>query len=152
MAKKYTKIPIFGWNCRSCGHVLVDKTDKSTTNTAVELAIKSMRDGTSLVLFPEGRRSSDPYTMLPFKTGAFRIAQQTNIPILPITIKGSGKALPVGGYCSPANIEIVIGEPVYIHNNYDNIKDHPAINNVREFIKNNLSECTNNWDKTNKDK
>jgi 1-acyl-sn-glycerol-3-phosphate acyltransferase len=143
MAEKFTKIPIFGEICKACGHVFVDRFNPNTTVDAVDKAYNTIQDGSSFVIFPEGMRSEDPYKLLPFKTGAFRLAQKLNIPILPITIKGSGEALPVGGLCSLANIEIVIGNPILVSTEHQDIKTHPAIGQVIEFIQLNLEHRVN---------
>ena len=129
MAEKYTKIPIFGNICKACGHVFVDMNNRHTTINAVDKACETIKDGSSFAIFPEGKRSDNPNVLLPFKTGAFRIAQKANIKILPVVIRGSGKALPVGGICNFADIEMIIGEPLYIGDDYN-----ANINTVRKFI------------------
>ena len=134
MAEKYTKIPIFGQLCKAGGNIFVDKFNRDTTIDAVDKAYNTIKDGSSIVIFSEGMRSPDPNILLPFKTGAFRLAQKANIPILPITIKGTGKACPVGGICHPGDIEMIIGDPIEVSSDYTDIKKNPAINQVREFI------------------
>jgi 1-acyl-sn-glycerol-3-phosphate acyltransferase len=138
MAEKFTKIPIFGKICKACGHIFVDRFNPNTTVDAVDKAYNTIQDGSCIVIFPEGMRSEDPYKLLPFKTGSFRLAQKAEIPILPITIKGTGEALPVGGLCGLANIEIVIGEPIEVSPDHTDIKTHPVIQQVRSFILQNL--------------
>lgn len=132
VAKKFTKIPVFGWFCKTGGHISVDRFDPKTTSNAIDKALQTIKDGSSFVMYPEGTRSSDPSILLPFKTGAFRLAKRANIPILPITIKGAGAAWPVGGLCTPSNIEIIIGEPVYVEN------IEASIDDVRKCIYQNL--------------
>lgn len=110
MGKIFSKIPLFGWLTTSSGYVLVDRNDSNTTYDAVQRATESMKDGCSFALFPEGRRSLDG-KLDKFKTGAYRIAQQTKTPILPIVLKNTDKAMRFGGIASFANIEMIIGEP-----------------------------------------
>ncbi len=138
MAKVFSKIPVFGWLCLASGHVPVDKNDKSTTEPAVEKSVKAMSDGCSFLIYPEGRRSSDPLSLLPFKTGAFRLSQKTGVPILPIVIRGTGKGMRIGAICSFADMEIVIGDPIQVEQGWENIK--PAIERSREFISKHLIE------------
>ena len=132
MARIFGQMPIFGWMARMSGHVLVDKNKpnrlSSIENSGVSQALQTIRDGSSLCLFPEGKRETVPYQLEEFKTGAFHIAKFANIPILPITIKGSAEAMPIGGrvYCS--NIELVIGEPFYV----EDIQE--SISKVKQFI------------------
>lgn len=116
MAREYSGIPVFGWICRQSDFVMVDDRDKTTTSNAVSTACKAMTDGSSMVIFPEGKRSKTENTVLPFKTGAFRLSARTNIPILPIVLKGTSTAIGFGGLCKPADIEIIIGEPYYVNN------------------------------------
>ncbi len=143
MAEKFTKIPIFGTICKGCGHVFVDRFKRNTTQVALDKCIDSMKDGCSFVMFPEGRRSENPYKLLPFKTGAFRLSQRTGVPILPVVIKGSGEAMPVGDICHLANIELVVGEPIQIESDWEDIKTHPAIEQVRSFILEQLDDKIN---------
>lgn len=61
---------------------------------AVKEALRSLRDGAVLTVFPEGAREFSDGRMLPFKTGAVQIAHQAGVPILPVTIRGGNKIWP----------------------------------------------------------
>lgn len=61
------------------------------TIKAMHEALNSLRDGATLMIFPEGARSFSDGKMLPFKNGAIRIAIEAKVPILPITICGANK-------------------------------------------------------------
>lgn len=54
-------------------------------------AIKVLREGATLIIFPEGAREAKDGKMLPFKQGAFKIAQKAGVPIMPVTIRGANK-------------------------------------------------------------
>jgi 1-acyl-sn-glycerol-3-phosphate acyltransferase len=54
-------------------------------------AIKILREGETLIIFPEGARELTDGKMLPFKQGAFKIAQKAGVPIMPVTIRGANK-------------------------------------------------------------
>lgn len=123
MAKIFTKIPIFGWLCRTSGHVLVDRHDSTSTRPAVNKAVKTLYDGSSFMIYPEGRRSSDPTKLLPFKTGAFRLAQRVGLPILPMILRGTGQAMPIGGFCQPCAIEIIICDPIQVGPTWKDLDD-----------------------------
>ncbi|MDE5869813.1 MAG: 1-acyl-sn-glycerol-3-phosphate acyltransferase, partial [Muribaculaceae bacterium] len=70
-------------------------------------------DGMSLVIFPEGSRSWDG-NMIPFKRGAFMLASEFGLPVVPITIDGSFKAMPRTTYnMTPAKITLTIHKPIY---------------------------------------
>ena len=138
LAAKFIKIPIFGQLCWAGGHVTVNRFDPNTTVDAVDKAYLTIQDGSSLVVYPEGRRSESQDILLPFKTGAFRVAQRANIPILPITLIGTGKALPVGGMCDVSQIEMIIDDPIEVSSDHSDIKSHPSIERVYNLISNNL--------------
>ena len=64
------------------------------TLKAMKTALSSLREGAALTVFPEGAREFADGKMLPFKTGAIRIAIQAGVPILPVTISGGNKIWP----------------------------------------------------------
>lgn len=61
------------------------------TRKAMQEALNSLRDGATLMIFPEGSRGFSDGKLLPFKTGAVRIAMEAGVPILPVTIRGANK-------------------------------------------------------------
>ena len=74
-----------------------------------------MKDGCSFMIFPEGRREL-PTELGEFKTGAYRIARTTNLPILPLTLKNTEKGMRFGAIVGFADMEIIIDEPFYVEN------------------------------------
>lgn len=68
--------------------------DSKTTVGAMKEALRSLRDGAILTIFPEGAREFRDGEMLEFKTGAVRIAIQADVPILPVTISGGNRVWP----------------------------------------------------------
>lgn len=115
MAHILTKIPIFGWLTKSAGYIYVDKNKPEINKDAVSRAIEAVnKDNCSFVIFPEGQRGLKPYNLENFKTGAYRIAYNTKIPILPVTFKGTAEAMPIGGLVNFSDIEIIINEPFYV--------------------------------------
>ena len=71
-------------------------TNGGETIKAVKEALRSLRDGAVLAVFPEGAREFSDGQMFPFKTGAVQIAQQARVPILPVTIRGGNRIWPRG--------------------------------------------------------
>lgn len=63
--------------------------DLAGTKNAMKEALRSLKDGATLTIFPEGGREFPDGEMLEFKTGAVRIAMQAGVPILPVTIRGA---------------------------------------------------------------
>ena len=89
-----------------------DLKDPNLNKTAVDWAIEAIeKDSCSLALYPEGKRELIPYTFEKFKTGFARIAKQTGLLVLPITLKGTAECMPIGGFVYPGNIEMIIDEP-----------------------------------------
>jgi 1-acyl-sn-glycerol-3-phosphate acyltransferase len=73
-----------------------------------------MAAGISVVVFPEGTRSTNG-RLLPFKRGGFLLALKTKKPIVPVTINGSGAVLPSGAWrLCPGSIEVAIGKPIAV--------------------------------------
>ncbi len=132
MARIFTYIPIFGWITKSAGFVFVDNKDKTTLYDAVDKAVNSMKDGCSFMLYPEGKRTHG--NLEKFKTGAYRIAQKTRVKILPLCLKGTNVAMPIGGIVSTATIEMHIGEPFYVNDGWNSIQE--SINKSKNFILN----------------
>ena len=134
IGKVFTNFPIFGWLTSKSGFVPAEKGNIELNKLAVEKAIESIKDGSSFEIFVEGQREIKPYTFEKFKTGAYRISHKTGIPILPLTIKGTDKAMPIGGWVNFANIEIIINEPFYVEN-----EDYQSyIEKSKEIISSNL--------------
>jgi 1-acyl-sn-glycerol-3-phosphate acyltransferase len=106
------KIPIFGLGCERMGHIFIDRGHPDRAYKSLEAAGQKIRDGASVVFFPEGTRSPDG-NLLPFKKGGFNIALTAGVPILPITVRGSRGVLPKGTVrVRPGTIELLIHQPV----------------------------------------
>ncbi len=93
MKAEMRKVPVIGAACAAMGHIFIDRSDSDGAMKTLRAAKKTLVAGKSVVFFPEGTRSRDG-KMLPFKAGAFVMAKDLGLPILPITIKGTGEILP----------------------------------------------------------
>lgn len=91
------KIPFLGWMMRMAGDIPVKRGDRDSGKVAMEEMARHVRAGGSVVLFPEGTRSTTG-ELGAFKDGAFRLAVETGAPILPLVLTGCGNALPKGGW------------------------------------------------------
>ena len=94
MKKELRELPLVGKACEASGYIFVDqkggpKALKATHDRAREI----LKEGISLVVFPEGARTWDG-RMRPFKRGAFLLADELQLPLLPVTINGSFEVLP----------------------------------------------------------
>ena len=107
------KIPIFGRAVTRMGHVLIDRKDREHSLAGFDtLAAGIRRLGFSVVVAPEGTRSADG-GLLPFKKGAFVMAIDLGLPILPVTIRGTRKAMPKSDITSiGGEVEVIIDSPI----------------------------------------
>lgn len=93
MKASLMKIPFLGGASRTSGFIPVDSSSPSKIHETCDHALKSITNGVSLVVFPEGRRS---YTgeLGQFKRGAFMIADRLQLPVLPVTLRGTYEVMP----------------------------------------------------------
>lgn len=113
MAKKSIfYVPIFGWSMWLAGFIPVDRSSSRKARESINEAAQKIKNGPSLLVFPEGTRSPDG-EIHSFKSGAFVIAQKAGVPILPVAIRGSHNVLPKDTVrISPGTVEFVIGTPI----------------------------------------
>ena len=90
------RVPVIGWNMRLNGYVPVVRGSGPSVRRMMELCNRLLESGSPLLIFPEGRRTSDG-TLQPFKDGAFDLAVRHGVPVFPIAVHGSGQALPRKG-------------------------------------------------------
>lgn len=113
MKKSLEKLPLVGFACKRAGYVFVDDSSLGGIKNTIEEAEKTLRNGMSVVIFPEGSRSWDG-RLTPFKRGAFMLAAEFKLPVVPITIDGSFKVMPRITYnVTPGKITLTIHKPIY---------------------------------------
>lgn len=106
------KIPILGWHMSRAGYIPIDRSDSRDGVRSLLEGVQKIKRGKSVVIFPEGTRSLDN-KIGSFKLGGFVMAIKAGIPIIPITINGSGKVIQKGEKrFSPNTIKLIIGSPV----------------------------------------
>jgi 1-acyl-sn-glycerol-3-phosphate acyltransferase len=91
--KELFSIPFFGWTMAAVGYISIDRGGTRNTVEAMNEAARKIRDGMSVVIFPEGSRSPDG-SIQPFKKGGFTLAIKSKVPIVPIAISGSRDIMP----------------------------------------------------------
>lgn len=113
MKKELEKIPLVGYACRRAGYVFVDDSSIHGIKDTISAAEDRLKDGMSVVIFPEGSRSYDG-RLRPFKRGAFMLAAEFKLPVVPISIDGSFKAMPRSTYnATPGTISLTIHKPIW---------------------------------------
>lgn len=117
MAKKELfSLPIFGMILKWIGAIEVDRENKSKAYLSIKQAVEKIRKGSTVLIFPEGTRSSSG-ELLPFNKGGFSLAILSGAPILPITIQGSRKIMPKGSFrVFPGLAKVSIHTPVETEN------------------------------------
>lgn len=108
------KIPFLGGACRISGFIPVDTSSPSKVYETYTHACKAIDNGVSLMVFPEGSRSHDG-KLGPFRRGAFMIASQVNVPVVPITLIGTYDVMPRHRdfrFICRRPLKIIIHEPI----------------------------------------
>jgi 1-acyl-sn-glycerol-3-phosphate acyltransferase len=110
--KELTYVPIWGWALRFGPFIMIDRSHPRDAILSIERAARSIQNGSSVIMFPEGTRTRDG-KMQPFKRGAFSLALKAGVPIVPVTINNTFGILPKGNITvRPANISVVLGKPI----------------------------------------
>ena len=93
MKRGLRTIPLVGYACKKAGHIFVDKRGAKAIERTIETARATLQEGTSLTVFPEGARTFTGHLGV-FRRGAFTLAHDIGLPIVPMTIDGSFDVLP----------------------------------------------------------
>jgi len=138
MKMELRKVPIFGLGCERMGHIYIDRGDSQQAHESLKVAVEKIRNGASVVFFPEGTRSIDG-NMLPFKKGGFVIAVESKVPVLPITGIGSRPILPKGSLAiRPGTIHLYIHPPIEV-TAYTQQNKEALMQRVRDVIQSKLA-------------
>lgn len=109
------KWPVMGWWIKVQGTLFIDRKSPKEGMKAIRKGIEMLKEGDSMVIFPEGTRSKEP-GMLPFKRGSIRMAEKSGVPIIPIAIKGTDDVFENNGFNLKAkDIYFKVGEPININ-------------------------------------
>lgn len=112
MKQSLRKIPLVGWACEAAGFIFVDQSSPKAAARTIQEAEQRLKNGASIAIFPEGSRSKTG-KMAVFKKGAFQMAMNLKLPIVPVTINGSYKIMPIHSYLiHPHRMELIIHEPI----------------------------------------
>jgi len=113
--QELTRIPFFGPAWQACGHIAIDRGDRTSAIESLEAAGRQVEsEGSTMIVFPEGTRSADGI-LQPFKRGAFALALRSGLPIVPSAILGSGAVMPKGSFrIRSGTICVRFAEPVSV--------------------------------------
>lgn len=114
MKKSLEKIPLVGYACRSAGHIFVDKSSPAAIRSTMTAAERALSGGMSVVVFPEGTRSKTGRVGA-FKRGAYMLAVEFGLPVVPVTIDGAYAVMPRGHRLPlPGHITVTIHKPITV--------------------------------------
>ncbi|GJM36221.1 MAG: hypothetical protein DHS20C18_52220 [Saprospiraceae bacterium] len=113
IAKKELKMmPIIGQLMTAAGVIFIDRKDREKAIEGMKPAVEALKNGTSIIIFPEGTRSKD-YKLGVFKKGAFHLAMEAGAPIVPVVIRNARDAMPLGtNVLRSVAIEVVAMPPI----------------------------------------
>lgn len=110
--KELLAYPVVGWQLKRSGQVCIDQQNPSHSISSIRAALKGLKAGLPLVIYPEGGRTPDG-EIKPFLPGAFFLAIKAQVDIVPVALVGTYELLPMNTYhikCRP--LEMRVGEPI----------------------------------------
>jgi len=110
--KELLAYPIVGWHLRRSGQICINQQNPAASIGSIRAALKSLKSGLPLVIFPEGGRTRDGQVK-PFLPGAFFLAIKAQVDIVPVALVGTYELLPMDTYhikCRP--LEMRVGQPI----------------------------------------
>ena len=112
LKKELGKIPLLGYVMKLGSFIYVDRAVSNSRHKAMEDAVSVLRSGISLLIFPEGTRSRTG-KMLPFSPGAFTMAIEAGVPVVPITIENARELMPPGTLrIKPGRLKLTFLDPI----------------------------------------
>lgn len=110
-------IPIIGWSMFLTGHVMINRVDRRSQLECLKQCGELLKKGASVLFFPEGTRSKDG-RMYSFKKGAFSVAAKAKVPVVPITLRGTGDLMPNKReyLLYPGKVEVIIHPAIPVGN------------------------------------
>lgn len=137
--KELFEVPMFGGALRRTGSIEIDRKNRELAMVSIDEAARKIREGKSVMTFPEGTRSR-PGQIRPFKKGVFHLALKAGVPIVPISIIGSGEVMETKSMrIKTGKIMLIIDKPVFTSEySADNIDE--LIDRVHEVIVRNYEQ------------
>jgi len=106
------RIPVFGYAMKRAGYISIDRSNSRSAIKSLKSAANIIRDGVSVLIFPEGTRSNDG-SIMPFKQGGFIIGVDSGVPVVPVIIRGTRSIMPKKRLrIEPGNVVLEIKKPI----------------------------------------
>jgi len=108
------RVPFMGWHLFFCGHISVDRSNPVRARQSLERAAKRIRQGISVVIFPEGTRNANG-SIGRFKQGSFLLAIKSGVSVVPITISESWRIMKRGEVTvHPGTVRVHVERPISV--------------------------------------
>jgi 1-acyl-sn-glycerol-3-phosphate acyltransferase len=131
--------PLIGYFCNKIGHVFVDRSNSKAALSSINSVKNKITNGTSIMFFPEGTWSTNG-KLLNFKKGAFRLALDLRLPVLPVTIINTRNILPGDSFgLFPGFVKLVIHDPIRI-DDYNESNLHELAIRAKDTVQKGLDE------------
>ncbi len=133
------KIPLFGYAMKRAGYISIDRSNRKSAFESLSKAADMIRNGRSVLIFPEGTRSRDG-SVKDFKKGGFVLAIESGVPIVPVIIHGTCQIMSKNGLMiRPGNVVVEIMEPIetagYSRNNKEDLMERVRSTIAENFEK-----------------
>lgn len=137
MKKELRKVPLVGAACKAAGHIYIDRSNKMASMRSIAEAERIVKDGVCVVIFPEGTRTLTGEVGR-FKRGAFSIATDLNLPIVPISLSGCYEVMPrTRFYAKWHRVKMTVGKPIDVSAYPEEVRN-VLIEDVRQQVINNI--------------
>jgi 1-acyl-sn-glycerol-3-phosphate acyltransferase len=131
------KVPSFSRWMKYLGCVFIDRKDPRQSLTEINKTAERLKEGHSIVIFPEGTRSADG-AVGPFKAGGLKLALKAGVPIVPVTISGSIYIMPKGSsMIRSAKVNVIVSPPL-MPAEFKDMDSNQLSEKVRNIIVSNL--------------
>jgi 1-acyl-sn-glycerol-3-phosphate acyltransferase len=139
MKAELRKVPFIAQGCKAIGHIFVNRSDPDQAREAINTAVGRLKPGTGILFFAEGTRSRTG-NLLNFKKGAFRVAIDQGMPVLPVTVVGTRDIMPADSLkMRPGRVVLQIHPPMQTSGmSVDDVRD--LRDRVREVVASGLNQ------------
>lgn len=137
MKAELRRVPFVGIACKAAGHIFVERKNARASMESIQLIEKQLVNGVCTVIFPEGTRTKDG-SLSRFKRGAFQIALDLSLPIIPISLSGCYDVMPKGAWVVRRHpVHMHVGAPIDLSQYAD---PNEAIEAVRNAVENGIKK------------
>ncbi len=112
MKAELGRVPFVAQGCQAIGHIFIDRANPEQARESINTAVASLPAGAGVLFFAEGTRSRGG-KLLPFRKGAFRVAVDRGMEVLPVTVVGTRELMPSDSIViRPGRVRLVIHPPI----------------------------------------